>query len=311
VIDRLALFGAPTSRAAHTGGQEKAPAVLRRAGLVGLLNARGFDVADLGDLPVARFSPDRVSPRAQNAADVVTIARDVAALVERAVGERRTVLALGGDCTIALGALSGLHRAGRAPALVSFDAHGDLNVPTSVPYGALDWMGLAHALALPGAVAELVKLGPHAPLIEPARLRLLGTVRHQLTSFEQQAIEDQSLTVIDAESVAADPVHAARLAREGLEGPDDALWIHFDVDAIDSVDLPVADFYQLNGGLPYDTVLEALETLMASPALVGMSVSQFNPDHTGPGDANRFVRGLVKALKRGRLAARPAVAAGA
>ncbi len=30
--------------------------------------------------------------------------------------------------------------------LVYFDLHADLNIPSSVPPGALDWMGLAHML---------------------------------------------------------------------------------------------------------------------------------------------------------------------
>lgn len=300
--ERLALFGAPTSRASHTAGQEQAPAVLRRAGIVGLLNARGFDVADLGDLPVMRFAPDRSSPRAHNVDDVVQVVEDVDALVARAARQADTVLVLGGDCTIVLGALAGLERIGRTPALVYLDAHGDLNVPSSVPYGALDWMGLAHALALPGAEPRLVGVGPRTPLITPDRIRLLGTVPHELTEWERETIDRERIEVIDVEAVRADPAGAARRAVDGLADPDHALWLHLDVDAVDSVDLPIADFHQLNAGLPFATLLEAVATVAADERFAGLTVSQFNPDHADRegAAATRFVRGLVEALARGR-----------
>jgi arginase len=289
---RIALFGVPTSRASHTGGQEKAPAVLRAAGLVGLLNASGFVVDDLGDLPVGRFRPDPSSPRAQNAADVVRTAGEVQALVRRARTAASWPLVIGGDCTIALGALGALAEEGAAPALLYFDAHGDLNIPDAIPYGALDWMGVAHALALDGTVPELA--GPRR-LLEPDALRLFATVPDQLTAFERDVIARLGVEPVASDEVAADPAGAARRALESLPAGAPA-WLHFDVDAIDSMDLPIADFHQLNRGLSFAAACAALGVLAAGTQVAGLSVSQFNPDHTDEGDAERFVRGLVAAL---------------
>jgi arginase len=138
------------------------------------------------------------------------------------------------------------------------------------------------------------------PLIEPHAVRLFATVRSQLTAFETEVVGRLGLEIVDPEAVARDP----RLAARGLVAtlPTDApVWLHFDVDAIDSTDLPVADFHQLNGGLPFDSVQAALEVLLGAPAVAGMSVSQFNPDHADAHgeDAQRFVRGLVSALAAG------------
>ena len=71
-------------------------------------------------------------------------------------------LVLGGNCTIALGVMAALRRLGAdAPGLLYVDRHYDINTPETTTDGALDWMGLAHALALPGCVDTVADaLGP-------------------------------------------------------------------------------------------------------------------------------------------------------
>jgi arginase len=71
------------------------------------------------------------------------------------------VLVLGGNCTIALGVVAALQRLGTgAPGLLYVDRHYDINTPESTTDGALDWMGLAHALALPGCLDTLADAEP-------------------------------------------------------------------------------------------------------------------------------------------------------
>ena len=53
----LGLLGVPTSAGSHNARQEKAPAVLRAAGLVAALRTAGLDVEDTGDLTVRRHRP--------------------------------------------------------------------------------------------------------------------------------------------------------------------------------------------------------------------------------------------------------------
>jgi len=60
---------------------------------------------------------------------------------------------LGGNCTIVLGVMAALRRLGAGPpGLLYLDRHYDINTPQSTTDGALDWMGLAHALALPACM---------------------------------------------------------------------------------------------------------------------------------------------------------------
>ena len=53
------------------------------------------------------------------------------------------MLVLGGDCTTGLGSIAGLSAIDEDAGLVYLDLHADMNVPSSVADGALDWMGSA------------------------------------------------------------------------------------------------------------------------------------------------------------------------
>src|SRR5438128_1232588 len=98
-----ALIGAPSSAGAYAPGQERAPAELRRLGLVERLRAAGVAVDDRGDVPGSRWRPDRRRPLAQNLDAVVATASAVAGEVAAARRRGERALVLGGDCTVGLG----------------------------------------------------------------------------------------------------------------------------------------------------------------------------------------------------------------
>ena len=127
------LFGVPSSMGAFAPGQERAPAALRRAGLLERVSAEGFDVRDRGDSRVRRWFPDRERPHAQHVDAVREVLLETAQRVAQADG---TVLVLGGDCTTGLGTLAGVQtRFDDRVGLVYFDLHADMNVPASVREG--------------------------------------------------------------------------------------------------------------------------------------------------------------------------------
>ena len=213
---RVALIGVPTSAGAFAPGQEQAPAALREAGLVAALEGAGLEVDDRGDREVWRWRPDREQPRAQNAAMVAAIARETAERVAAGAflsdHERKAptpvTLVLGGDCTVGVGTVAGQLEGGDDVGLLYFDTHADLNVPDAVSEGALDWMGMAHMLAEPGAAPELLWVGPRAPLLRDDQVLLFGWGPEQATGFERAAIARRGLETIPVGEVAADPDHA-------------------------------------------------------------------------------------------------------
>ena len=276
-MPEVAVLGAPSSLGAHTAGQERAPAALRRAGLLEALTERGLEVHDLGDLGVRRWTPDRASPHAQNVEAVAEYALEVAAAVAEALTDGRPLLVLGGDCTIELGIVSGLLRAGGAFDLAYLDAGPDLNVPSSVREGFLDWMGMAHALDLPGAADPLRGIGPRTPLLQPDEVVFVAVVPDELTEWERQQLEAPSLRVHWSDEVADDPVGVARAVTAHAKG--ERLAVHFDIDVVDFLDFPAADFPTINAGLTLAQALSFVAEVARDPRFAVLTVCEINPDH--------------------------------
>ncbi|MBL8129034.1 MAG: arginase family protein [Chloroflexia bacterium] len=295
----LAIIGTPSSAGAYAPGQELAPAALRQAGLLTRLSDAGHAVVDHGDSPLFRWRPDRAHPYAQNAAAVRDAILATAARVQAAAAAGQLPLVLGGDCTVGIGSVSGMLAANpERLGLIYFDLHADLNTPDSVPDGALDWMGMAHLLDEPAALAELRQVGPRTPLLTPEQIVVVGHSHARSTPWEREVIARRNVRTVPVEDVAAAPEDAARAALARL--PDiDRLLIHFDVDVIDFVDAPLSENTGRNEGLTLDQALRALRVFTAHPAFAALTVTELNPLH-GEADGatlERFVAGLVEALR--------------
>jgi arginase len=260
---QTALIGAPTSLGAFAPGQEQAPRALREAGLRA--------DADFGDIALRRWRPDREHRRAQNAAGVAQAAREVAERVEAAFRAGKTPIVLGGDCTVEIGTLAGAQAAGERVGLVYYDLHPDLNTPETVDTGTLDWMGVAHMLGLPGTVPELAGIAR----LSPREVLLFGRQDDQTRPGERQAIETHGIESMMVEEVAADPRGAAARAGQHF----DRYLVHFDVDVVDFVDLPLSENSGHNIGLPFDTACAALEVIVAGAGFAGLTVTEHNPAH--------------------------------
>jgi arginase len=292
----LGVLGVPTSAGAFAPGQELAPAALREAGLLDRLRAGGVEVADLGDSPVWRWRPDTARPRAQNLAEVARIARETGDRVARARLDQRPLLVLGGDCTIELGTVAG--HVDDDVGLVYFDVHPDLNTPHSVHEGALDWMGMAHALGVDGAERELAGIGARTPLLDDRQVLFFSYGPDQATRFELEQMERRGLARVSVDEVSADPEGAARRAMDEFGARFSRLLVHFDVDTIDFNDAPLSENTGRGEGLPLDVALRALRVLVADERLAALTVTELNPLH---GDEEghtigRLVAGLADCL---------------
>jgi arginase len=301
----VGVIGVPTSAGAFAPGQEQGPSALRQAGLLEALTGAGMDVRDHGDREGWRWRPDRRNPRNQNVTKVVEIVRDTARRVDDARSAGEVTLVLGGDCTVGIGTVAGHLAAGEELGLIYFDQHADLNVPASVPEGALDWMGMAHMLGVDGAVPELVDAGPRAPLLAPEQVLLFGWGPEQATAFERQEMDERGIGVIPVERVAADPEAAADDALERLGSRSDRLLVHFDVDVIDFTDFPLSENTGRNQGLGFENTIRALARLLAARSIAGLTITELNPDHAeGKDSLELFAHGVA-----GAVAATPSTSA--
>jgi arginase len=298
VVSRISVVGVPSSAASYAAGQDLAPAALRSAGLLGQLIACGLEVHDDGDLPHQVWSPDRDQPLAQNAGQATMSVQQLADRLGPLLARGDIALVLGGNCTIALGVVAALGRLGAAaPGLLYVDRHFDVNTPESTTDGALDWMGLAHALALPGCLDTLTGAFGRRPLLEADQVAWLGVDPRVATQWEREQAGLLGLHVTTSQALAADPAATALAALSRL--PPGPLALHLDVDVLDFTDAPLAENTDgRNTGPTLGQVAEALTAAAGDQRMRALSIGELNPTRcAGDPDAlPRFVSSIARVL---------------
>ena len=297
-MSRVSVVGVPSSAASYAAGQDLAPAALRAAGLLEQLTGSGLEVHDDGDLPHQVWSPDRDHPLAQNIDQATASVRELAERLGPLLQRGDLALVLGGNCTIALGVMAALRRleAG-APGLLYLDRHYDINTPETTRDGALDWMGLAHALALPGCADTLSNAFGSRPLLEAYQVAWLGVEPLTATGWEREQADRLGLHVTTSDALVADPAGAARAALDHL--PPRPLAVHIDVDVLDFIDAPLAENTDCrNTGPTLDQAAAALQLAARDPRMRALSIGELNPTRcAGAPDAlPRFAGTIARIL---------------
>jgi arginase len=288
------LIGVPTSAGAHHAGQDRAPAALRAAGLLDRLRGAGVAITDAGDLPGAVFAPDHVHPRARNLAAVVRVAEQVADAVEREVRAGRRPLVAGGDCTITIGVIAGFQRAHPDVGLIYVDGDADLGALVPDSSGILDATGIAHMLGY--GATELAGLAGKPPLLDPSRLAILGCDPREVTDDGRAFLAARHISYAEGPQLVADPDGTARAALAALAGGGPVV-VHFDVDVVDSGDLPLGNFPHYNADVQLADVARSLRVLLADPSCGALVLTEVNPSYDpGGGQLDRYIDALVSAV---------------
>lgn len=288
----LAVIGAASSAGAYGPGQERAPEVLRRHGLIDALGATGRAVHDVGDVVSLRHRLDPEHPEAGNVPLVRSAIERVAEAVAAAVDRGEDVLVLGGDCTLELGTVVGAGADGSSVGLVYVDLDGDLNTPATGD-GVLDWMGVAHLLDLPGAVPELAQVGGRTPLLGPEAIFLVGVAN--LTAPERQVVEDLRLRIAPLAAV-QDDLGAVLAEIAAWAAGFDRVLVHIDIDVLHHPSFPVAHEVRDTPGLTIDQLDDLTQRLRDLPGWAALTLCEVNPDHATD-EHEQFAR-LVGLLQR-------------
>jgi len=181
--------------------------------------------------------------RAERMAGVFAV---LAAEVEAVDGGSTTVLTA--DCTTAVAVVAGLQRRGVDPAVVWFDAHGDLNTPESSVSGYLGGMALRNLLtdgdpAFGGALG-LRRLTPDRVVLVDGRDLDPPEVDYLATSAVQ-------LTTVGA------------LARGEADLPAGPIYLHVDLDVVDGAAIPALRYPTPDGpdlAAVGDAIMAVLDT---------------------------------------------------
>ncbi len=167
-------------------------------------------------------------------------------------GARPTVLS--GDCTTSLGTVAGLQQAGLDPAIVWFDAHGDVQTLETTTSGYLGGLPLR---ILVGYRPELIAASLGLRAVGEERVVLVDA--RDLDPPEARYLERAAIRRCDVAELSAGPL------------PDGPLYLHLDLDVVDPGDLPGLRFPAPDGPRS-SAVAEALLHVIGSGRVAALGV---------------------------------------
>jgi arginase len=275
---RISIIGAPLDLGQGRRGVDMGPSAMRVANLNARLASLGYEVEDLGNVPVeqAEAAPEG-HPRAKYLPQIASTCQRLAQQVEAALAQSRIPLVLGGDHSVAIGTVSGVshffHARGEKIGLIWLDAHADMNTPESSPTGNVHGMPLACLVGI--GPAELTRLFGYQPKVNPKNAVIVGLrdvdliekphVRDSgVRAFTMRDIDERGLRSVMEEAIAA--------ATEGAAG----FHLSLDMDFVDPKDAPGVGT-PVRGGATYREAHLAMEMICDSRRMLSMEVVEVNP----------------------------------
>jgi arginase len=187
----------------------------------------------------------------------------LAAMVAGEAGRGARPVVMSGDCTTALGTVSGLQRAGIEAGIVWFDAHGDVQTLETTTSGYLGGLPLR---LLVGYRPELIA----------ARLGLRAVPERQVTLVGARDLDPPEVSYLAGAQIRRCEVGEVDAA--GLPGG--PLYVHLDLDVIDPAQLPGLRFPAPGGPSPAQ-VAGALDVLLGTGRVAAIGVAcTWYPGHS-------------------------------
>lgn len=275
----VAIIGAPLDLGAGRRGVDMGPSAVRVAGLGKRLAALGYDVTDLGNVPVAQpeSTRDEGPAEARFLPQIAATCKSLGALVAQALAEGKIPIVLGGDHSIAAGTVAGVAGFFRArqekTGLLWIDAHADMNTPQSSPSGNVHGMPLACCAGV--GPDELTGMFGFAPKVEPGNIALVGI--RDVDSMERANIRDigvRAFTMrdIDERGMRLVMDEAIAIATHGTAG----FHLSLDMDFVDPEFAPGVGT-PVRGGATYREAHLAMEVICDSGRMLSMEVVEVNP----------------------------------
>ena len=200
----------------------------------------------------------------------------LAGAVAAEAGRGGRPVVVSGDCMTALGTMSGLQRAGVQAGIVWFDAHGDVQTLETTTSGYLGGLPLR---LLMGYRPELIA----------ARLGLRAVPEHQVALVDARDLDPPEVSYLAGAQIRRSEVGELDVA--GLPGG--PLYVHLDLDVIDSGQLPGLRFPAPGGPSPAQ-VSAALSALLSTGRVAAVGVAcTWYPGHSA---ADRIRQHLGAAL---------------
>ncbi|MFW5937629.1 MAG: arginase [Halanaeroarchaeum sp.] len=271
------IIGVPTDYGQGRRGVDMGPSAIRYGGLSDALDDAGVTNEDAGDLLVPRAEerdPEYRTPsqgKARFLRETEDVCGRLAGEVRESLSDGYTPLVLGGDHSVAIGTVSGA-ASETALGAIWFDAHGDLNTPTTSPSGNVHGMPLAALLG----IDEWAGVGwANAPSLSAENVAIVGL--RSLDDAERDILRDGEITAYtmsDIDERGLDDVveDALAVAGDGTDG----YHVSLDLDWLDPTIAPGVGT-PVRGGVDYREAHHAMEQVAADGGMRSMELVEVNP----------------------------------
>jgi arginase len=275
---QIAVVGVPLDLGAGRRGVDMGPSAIRIAGLHARLAALGYEVKDLGNIPVEQpESAPAGHEKARYLPQIAAACRKLAAATEKACSRGMAPVVLGGDHSTAIGTVAGVSKAYRARkeriGLIWIDAHADMNTPETSPSGNVHGMPLACCIGL--GPAALTRIFGYSPKVRPANVALVG-VREvdqlEIPHVRSSGVRAFTMRDIDERGLPAVLKEAIAIASGGTAG----FHVSLDMDSVDPREAPGVGT-PVRGGLTYREAHLAMELICDSGRMTSIEVVEVNP----------------------------------
>jgi arginase len=213
----------------------------------------------------------------QNKTLVTRVCKLVAERVATIVRDGANPIILGGDCTIAIGSLAGIVSVLPNVGLIYLDADTDINTPDTTPSGIFDGMVVSHIIGR--GLKELSHMAKRYPILREENVVLFGFDPSSgfVDPPEIEFLKSSPITQFSIEMIRKVGIEsAAKQALKGLKQKVDKIFIHFDVDFINGIEMPARDLLHPDG-LTFNDAEKALKIFAESEGFLGMELTEFNP----------------------------------
>jgi arginase len=278
MAQKVRIIGVPMDLGQSRRGVDMGPSALRVAGLQARLKQLGHQVEDIGNIAVKQAEEMPYGEkRAKYMAEIAETCKDLAEIVQKSLEEGFVPLVLGGDHSIAAGAVTGaaahFRKQKKQIGYIWLDAHGDMNTPESSPSGNVHGMPLAAVMGY--GAPELVDLLGFKPKVEPQNIVLVGV--RDLDVQERRLVKKSGVRVftmrdIDERGMREVMADALKYATDDTDG----ISVSLDMDFVDPSDAPGVGT-PVRGGVTYREAHLAMEMIADSEAMVSLEVVEINP----------------------------------
>ena len=275
-MTEVEIIGVPLDLGANRRGVDMGPSAIRYSDLSEKLKALGIKVDDRGNIETPIAEAIKVEHLdAKYLSKVREVCLRLSKKVSSSLKANKLPIVLGGDHSIAIGTLAGIHNGMKSEfGVIWLDAHGDFNTPEISPSGNI------HGMSLALSSGQGSKWFPSPPWpkrsVDPKKVAIVGA--RQLDPAEQINLKKVGVHVfsmadIDRAGMKSIMTEAIRLASS--EGQN-KIHVSLDMDLLDPSEAPGVGT-PVRGGATYREAHLAMEMIYESGLMKSLEVVEVNP----------------------------------